>query len=55
MQRNSRKPDPDIWQFRWSETRLDGKRLYHKKIIGTVRDLQMTPVKGFLGGVLLAH
>jgi integrase len=55
MQRNSRKPAPDIWQFRWSETRLDGKRLYHKKIIGTVRDLQMTPVKGFLGGVLLAH
>jgi hypothetical protein len=24
------------WQFRWSETRLDGKRLYHKKIAGTV-------------------
>jgi hypothetical protein len=25
-----------IWQFRWSETRLDGKRFYHKKIVGTV-------------------
>jgi hypothetical protein len=25
-----------FWQFRWSETRLDGKRLYHKKIVGTV-------------------
>jgi integrase len=36
MQRNSRKEGPDAWQFRWSETRLDGKRLYHKKIIGTV-------------------
>lgn len=36
VQRNSRKQGPDIWQFRWSETRLDGKRLYHKKIIGTV-------------------
>jgi integrase len=36
MQRNSRKEGPDAWQFRWSETMLDGKRLYHKKIIGTV-------------------
>jgi integrase len=36
MQRNSRKEGPDVWQFRWSETRLDGKRLYQKKIIGTV-------------------
>ena len=36
MQRNSRKEGPDVWQFRWSETRLDGTRLYHKKIIGPV-------------------
>ena len=36
MQRNSRKEGPDVWQFRWSETRLDGKCLYHKKIVGTV-------------------
>jgi len=36
MQRNSRKEGPDVWQFRWSETRLDGKRFYHKKIVGTV-------------------
>jgi hypothetical protein len=36
MQRNSRKEGPDAWQFRWSETRLDGKRFYHKKIVGTV-------------------
>ena len=36
MQRNSRKEGLDVWQFRWSETRLDGKRFYHKKIVGTV-------------------
>ena len=36
MQRNNRKEGPDVWQFRWSETRLDGKRFYHKKIVGTV-------------------
>jgi integrase len=31
-----RKEGPEAWQFRWSETRLDGKRLYRKKIVGTV-------------------
>jgi hypothetical protein len=36
MQRNSRKEGPDAWQSRWSETRVDGKRLYQKKIVGTV-------------------
>ena len=36
MQQNSRKEGPDVWQFRWSETRFDGKRVYHKKIVGTV-------------------
>ena len=36
MQRKSRKEGPDVWQFRWSETSLDGKRLYRKKIVGTV-------------------
>jgi hypothetical protein len=30
------KKAPDVWQFRWSETRLDGKRFYHKTIVGTV-------------------
>jgi integrase len=36
MKQRSRKEGLDVWQFRWSETRLDGKRLYHKKIVGTV-------------------
>ena len=36
MQRNNRKEGPDVWQFLWSETRLDGKRFYHKKIVDTV-------------------
>jgi integrase len=36
MKRNSRKRGPDVWQFRWSESGPDGKRLYHKKIVGTV-------------------
>jgi integrase len=36
MKRNSRKRCPDVWQFRWSEISPDGKRLHHKKIVGTV-------------------
>lgn len=36
LKRNSRKRGSDVWQFRWSENSPDGKRVYHKKIIGTV-------------------
>jgi integrase len=36
MQRNIRKEGLNVWQFRWSETSLDGKRRYRKKIVGTV-------------------
>ena len=36
MERLSRKRGPEVWQFRWSLNGADGKRLYHKKIIGTV-------------------
>jgi integrase len=36
MERLNRKRGPEVWQFRWSVTGADGKRLYHKKIIGTV-------------------
>jgi integrase len=36
MKRNSRKRGPDVWQFRWSEISLDGKRLHQKRIVGTV-------------------
>jgi len=36
LERISRKRGSAVWQFRWSETEPNGKRLYHKKIIGTV-------------------
>ncbi len=36
MKRHNRKRGPDVWQFRWSETKPQGKRLYRKKIIGTL-------------------
>src|SRR5438046_10655800 len=36
MERLNRKRGPEVWQFRWSVTGPEGKRLYHKKIVGTV-------------------
>jgi integrase len=33
---NNRKQGPDVWQFRWSEKGPHGKRVYRKKVIGTV-------------------
>jgi integrase len=34
--RNARKHGSDLWQFRWSEKGLHGKRIYRKRVIGTV-------------------
>jgi hypothetical protein len=41
MQRGSlvkaeRKNGPNVWQFRWSEKGGDGKRVYRKRVIGTI-------------------
>jgi integrase len=36
LKRQTHKRGPDVWQFRWSEVSPDGKRLHHKKIVGTV-------------------
>lgn len=34
--RSTRKQGPDVWQFRWSEKGGNGKRVYRKRVIGTV-------------------
>jgi site-specific recombinase XerD len=34
----SRKRGPDVWLFRWSEKDADGKRIYRKRVIGTVEE-----------------
>lgn len=36
MERLNRKRGPEVCQFRWSVTGPDGKRLYRKKVVGTV-------------------
>ena len=34
--RSSRKRGPDVWQFRWADRGPCGKRIYRKRLIGTV-------------------
>lgn len=34
--RSNRKRGPDVWQFRWAERGPQGKRIYRKRVIGTV-------------------
>jgi integrase len=34
--RSSRKRGPDVWQFRWADRGPYGKRIYRKRVIGTV-------------------
>jgi integrase len=34
--RRNHKQGPDVWQFRWSEKSLLGRRVYRKRVIGTV-------------------
>jgi integrase len=34
--RKNHKQGPDVWQFRWSEKSPESKRVYRKRVIGTV-------------------
>jgi integrase len=36
--KNIRKHGPGVWQFRWSEKDPQGKRIYRKRVIGSVGD-----------------
>ena len=36
--RCERKHGPAVWQFRWSETRPQGQRIYRKRVVGTVEE-----------------
>ena len=53
MERLNRKRGPEVWQFRWSVTGPEGKRLYHKKIVGTVEQYRdETAVRHAVVGLL---
>ena len=34
--RGTRKRGPDVWQFRWADRKPNGKRIYRRRVIGTV-------------------
>jgi hypothetical protein len=36
LTKSNRKYGPDVWQFRWSERGPQDKRVYRKRVIGTV-------------------
>ena len=38
----SRLEGPDVWQFRWSEKAPNGRRVYRKRVIGTVEKFPET-------------
>ena len=38
--RRNRKRHSDIWQFRWWEKTSEGKRIYRRREIGTIDEIQ---------------
>lgn len=38
LETKSRLEGPDVWQFRWSEKDPNGRRIYRKRVIGTVEE-----------------
>jgi len=38
LMKKKRSRGPDVWQFRWYEKGLGGKRVYRKRVIGTVEE-----------------
>jgi integrase len=54
--RSNRKRGPDVWQFRWAERGPQGRRIYRKRVIGTVcqysdADSARKAVTGFLAEI----
>ena len=51
--RQHRKHGLDVWQFRWSEYGLNGRRIYRKKVIGTVDQYcDASAARGAVSGLL---
>jgi integrase len=51
----TRKQGPDVWQFRWSEKDRGGRRIYRKRVIGTVRQYPDSQAARCATIALLAH
>ncbi len=51
----TRKQGPDVWQFRWSEKDRNGRRIYRKRVIGTVRQYPDAQAARDATSALLSH
>ena len=46
---------PDVWQFRWSEKDHSGRRIYRKRVIGTVQQYPDTQTAREVTTALVRH
>ena len=47
-----RKNGPDVWQFRWSEKGGDGRRVYRKRVIGTIEHYDAAEARQFAARII---
>ena len=50
-----RKEGPDVWSFRWSEKNRNGRRVYRKRVIGTIQQYPDAQAARAATGALLAQ
>jgi len=50
-----RKFGPDVWQFRWSEKDRSGRRIYRKRVIGTVQQYPDAQAAREVAGAVVGH
>jgi len=50
-----RKFGPDVWQFRWSEKDRSGRRIYRKRVIGTVQQYPDAQAAREMATALVGH
>ncbi len=49
------KQGPNVWSFRWSEKNRNGRRVYRKRVIGTIQQYPDAQAARAATGALLAR
>lgn len=49
------KQGPNVWTFRWSEKNRNGRRVYRKRVIGTIEQYPDANAARAAAGALLAQ
>ena len=50
-----RKQGPNVWSFRWSEKNRNGRRVYRKRVIGTIEQYPDANAASAAAGALMAQ